>query len=74
MRVNIGLLLHDQVENGIRGGLNKCFKRDLLHDDHEEAAVQEIHTYVMNAIAEYFSFDDEYEGTDPRAWPQDDSV
>jgi hypothetical protein len=67
MRVNTYQLLSDKIEEGIRGGLMKCFKRDYLMSAHpdggnlDEAAVEEIHNYVMNAICEYFNWDDECE-------------
>ena len=62
MRARTYRLLSDQVEAGIRGGLNKCFKRDYLQifeNRTEEAAIEEIHNYIMNAICEYFDWDDE---------------
>ena len=66
MKVNTYQLLHDKIEEGIRGGLAKCEKRDYLRitedetsREYAEAAVVEIHGYVMNAISEYFNWDDE---------------
>jgi hypothetical protein len=64
MQVNTYRLLSDKIEEGIRGGLNKCFKREYLtYNDvsikHEEAAIDEIHHYIMLAISEYFDWEDE---------------
>jgi hypothetical protein len=64
VRVNTYQLLSDKIEEGIRGGLMKCEKRDYLtvhrdQHDYEEAAVAEIDHYVMNAICEVFNWDDE---------------
>jgi len=64
MRVNTYQLLTEMIEAGIRGGLNKCYKRDYIQSKNhsgEDAAVGEIHQYVMNSICEYFTWDDEKE-------------
>lgn len=64
MRVKIYDLLSDKIEEGIRGGLNKCVKRDyvVVSDFQDENAVEEIHNYIMNAICEVFDWDDEARG------------
>lgn len=63
MRVRTYPLLVDKIDEGIRGGLNKAMKRDYLRtvdtDAQFESAVDEIHQYIMNAICEYFDWDDE---------------
>ena len=66
MKVNVYRLLSDQIEAGIRGGLMKCEKRDYFRctDSVEvatnfNAAVEEIHGYIMNSIGEYFEWEDE---------------
>ena len=65
MRVNTYALLRDKIEEGIQGGLAKCEKRGYLslaslpRASAEEAAVNEIRTYIINSICEYFDWEDE---------------
>lgn len=65
MKVKTYTLLRDKIEEGIRGGLNKCEKRDYLTvsllDTNEafEAATYEILNYVINSVSEYFDWSDE---------------
>jgi len=66
MQVDSYSVLVEAIEEGVRGGLAKCFKRNYLTYNevaikHEEFAIEEIHNYVMNAVCEHFNWDDEHE-------------
>lgn len=59
VRVKTYPLLVRAVEEGILGGLRKAEKREWLTIQHEAPAADEIHSYVMNAISEYFDWEDD---------------
>lgn len=47
-------VLRQTVEDGVRGGLYKSAKYDYLSLKHEDAAVDKVAEYVINALTEEF--------------------
>lgn len=57
MKPKIRVILENAIEEGVRRGYHKAFK----HNDSpsEGAILESVETYVMSAIYEYFTFDEE---------------
>ena len=56
MKVRTRFLLEDCINNGIRGGINKAYKH--IDNPDNDILASYIEQYIMNAIDEYFLFDE----------------
>ena len=59
MKIKTYIIVSRAVEEGVRGGVNKAHK----YTDHpsEDELCEHVYTYVMNALCEIMSFDDDFE-------------
>ena len=64
MKVKSYEVFVEALENGIKGGLNKCMDTDLAYlwveDKNMIPATEKIQEYIMNELCQYFTWEDEY--------------